>query len=150
MARALSKALPVAIVAIIVVVILVGYYFITSRPTVREFSLRTREFGFDGTKGGPSLRVKVGDDVRINLKNDGGIPHDFWIVENVEKAVEETLAKKERTFLFGARAQKLEPGQESKLSFKVDRPGSFFFVCLQLDPEIHAKRGMFGEFVVQP
>lgn len=150
MSQAASKVLPAAIVVIVLAVSLVGFFLITSRPAGKEFSLRMREYGFDGTKGGPSLRVKVGDNIRINLKNEGGLQHDFWIVENVDKAVDETLTKKERSFLFGARIQNVDPGQESRLTFKVDRPGSFFYVCLQLDPEIHAKRGMFGEFVIQP
>lgn len=150
MASAASKAVPVAIVAIIIVVGIATYFLIASRPAVKEFTLRMREYGFEGSKGGPTLRVKVGDNVRINLKNEGGIPHDFWIVENIDKAVEETKEKKERSFLFGASVQNVDAGQESRLTFKLDRSGSFFYVCLQLDPEIHARLGMFGELVVQP
>jgi uncharacterized cupredoxin-like copper-binding protein len=83
--RVAASRLAVAIVvaAVIVVVAAVSFLYLIPRgPT--EISLTAQEFGFNQPSGGPTIRIKSGEQVKIVLVNRGGMDHEFMIVKNVE------------------------------------------------------------------
>jgi FtsP/CotA-like multicopper oxidase with cupredoxin domain len=135
--------------------------------------------GFNGFQGGPQLRVQLGDIVRIRLTNAGGLPHEFVIVLDKDAAIftmrdviarlhqeglegDAFLAAFDRghdTFLGrltpipGTHIQ-VGPGQTRVVEFQASQQGTFWYVCLEgagtLPEQVHAERGMFAQFIVEP
>jgi uncharacterized cupredoxin-like copper-binding protein len=168
----------IGVVVAVVAVVGVRVFFLLPRgPAGREFNLRAAEFGFDGFQGGPDLRVKVGETVRIRVTNAGGLPHEFMVVTDKDIAVQmmhEAIAELQDQGLtgealleayegehegmmeqlmpiMGARAE-MEPGMMQTIEFRAERAGTFWYVCLEGDgtlPLAHADNGMFGRLIVE-
>lgn len=143
-----------ALVAVFVIVLVAGtgffiYLSMTPSATIKSFELTAFEFGYNGVKGGPTIKVKVGDTVRITLMNQGGIEHELMIVEKVEMPmVQGRMAHPEPVFA-QASIEDVRPGQTKAATFKVTKPGRFFYACFEEEPEPHYKLGMFGEFIAE-
>ncbi len=76
-------------VLIIAIAASLGAYLLIFLQSVKEYKLEAREFGFNGFSGGPTLTVKVGETVRINLVNRGGIKHEFMVVKDKDAFLSE-------------------------------------------------------------
>ena len=152
----MNKGIIVAIVAVIAVVGAAGAFLtLTQGPQAMTPNLEAKEFGYEGLgyrladnqfKGGPAIQVKVGQTVRIVLKNGGAEEHEFMIVESL-------MGEMQHEPIFeGAMTEDTKPGQTSTITFKAGKPGKYFYGCF-LDggtkPEKHADKGMFGDFIVE-
>ena len=139
---AISRTLILVIVAAVVVVAGVAAFFL-AQPGAKSFNVTARDFGFDGFTGpGPTIRVKVGDTVQINLENKGGLKHELVISSS--NMVQQTL--------FNANTGLIDPGQRTTITFVANQAGNFFYVCFSDDgvaPKTHAELGMWGEFIVE-
>ncbi|MEM1949333.1 MAG: cupredoxin domain-containing protein [Candidatus Caldarchaeum sp.] len=64
---------------VIIAVGMISFYILSSsRP--QEIILTAREFGYNNFSGGPVLKIKAGENVRIFLENRGGVAHEFMVV----------------------------------------------------------------------
>lgn len=151
----MNKGIIVAIVAVIAVVGVAGAFLNLQGPQAMAPNLEAKEFGFEGlgyrladnqSKGGPTIQAKVGQTIRIVLKNEGSMEHEFMVVESL-------MGEMHHEPVFeGAMSEATKPGQTSTITFKAEKSGKYFYGCF-LDegtkPEKHADKGMFGEFVVE-
>lgn len=150
-----KTSLAIAVLTIVAIVAFAAYQLIPSGPSIKEFKLFTGEYAFSMADGGenPAIRVKAGETVKVIIKNVGGRTHEFMIVENIDLAIKQVQEGKGMPMaLFGAETGKVKPKEEKTITFKADRPGTYFYVCLQKDPsdpDVHAKLGMFGKFIVE-
>jgi nitrite reductase (NO-forming) len=91
---------------------------------------------FDSTAPGPVIHVRVGQTVRVTLRNDAPMPHsvDFHaaqIAPNV--AFSDVLSGRSKTF-----------------SFVASTPGVFMYHCGTAPAFVHIANGMYGAIVVEP
>ncbi|MEM4349527.1 MAG: cupredoxin domain-containing protein [Candidatus Nitrosocaldus sp.] len=89
----------------------------------------------------PDIEVYVGDSITINVRNDGKMPHSFGIVtdpSNVNSVVFNASV--------GSSTQFILPNQEGSVTFKPDKPGEYYYICLVAG---HADLGMKGKFIVK-
>jgi nitrite reductase (NO-forming) len=137
-----------------------------SRPaasqTGREIAIIAGETREDGEKGGyaliggeitsdpgPTIRVNVGQPVKISFDNVHGvfhgenwIPHDFVVV--ADKGIEVPLSPGDA--LWGAQTKELSPDDPvDVVTFTPDRPGTYHYIC---SVPGHVGRGMWGKFIV--
>lgn len=125
-------------------------------PTSRSvsFNLLAAEYAFsDGKDTNPTLTVKVGDVVKITVRNVGGIDHEFMIVKDLNASITQVEQGKGHPMpAFGTMMTAmadLHPKEEKIMTFTADKPGTFYYVCLDEKPDVHAKLGMWGRFVVE-
>jgi uncharacterized cupredoxin-like copper-binding protein len=178
----MRTAVIAGIVVVVVVIAAVAAFFLILRgPAVREFTLDMVEYAFrQGTTNNPTLRVKVGDIVVIRLNNKGSVTHEFMLFENAdsvvnklrdvvkdltardvpedeaEKQYEEKKAELEEKGIIkvafeGADAD-AEPGESVTIRFTATRPGTFTYVCLEVEgsyPDLHYDKGMHGQLIVE-
>lgn len=138
-----------------------------SQPTgLKRFVLEALEFGFNQTNGGPTLRVKEGDTVSITLINKGGVGHELLIVTRDKLAValnpsvagegregwEETLGGHPKVIFEGSMLHDLKTGTSRTVIFIADKVGNYVYGCFLDGPDgvLHAYRGMWAEFIVEP
>ncbi|MCS6767250.1 MAG: plastocyanin/azurin family copper-binding protein [Candidatus Nitrosocaldus sp.] len=89
----------------------------------------------------PEIRVKAGSTVTIHIKNNGVMPHSFGIVSdpaNVNSVVFNAAV--------GSSTQFLLAKQEGTVTFKPDKAGEYYYICLVAG---HADLGMKGKFIVE-
>jgi uncharacterized cupredoxin-like copper-binding protein len=77
-----------------------------------------------------TITVKAGQPVRLTLVNDGAIVHDWTLSQGAAQKVQVTVQGK----------------QQGTVTFTVDKPGSYQFIC---DQPGHEAAGMVGTLVVQ-
>lgn len=150
-------------------------------PPVKTFTIDMVEYSFKrGQTTAPTLRVKVGDIVRISLNNKGAVTHEFMLFENPNMVVkmmkdvikelqaqnlpedeameeyEKKMAEMEDsgqiTVAFEGADADLQAGGSTTIEFTATRPGTFTFVCLEVDgtyPDIHYDKGMHGQLIVE-
>ena len=166
--------LPIVVVAVVVTLIGGAILLLPKGP---EFTLEMQEFGYNGFSGGPTIKAKVGDTIKLTLKNVGGAPHEFMIVENKDMALammkktisdlqdmrlenEELMERYNEMhhgmmmdmMVFQGSQVDLQPGETVTIYVEVDRPGTFWYICHHLEgtyPELHQERGMFGKLIVE-
>lgn len=96
---------------------------LTEPATVKEFNIEGKSFEFSQTE----LRVKKGDQVRINFNNTQGV-HDLTIDElNVATKI-------------------IQVGQSDTVEFVADETGVFEFYCSVGN---HRQLGMVGKLIVE-
>jgi len=101
-------------------------------------------FGIEGqepTTPGPEIKVKVGDIIKIILKNMGKIPHSFAIT--AEKKFD---AAPLFNAAIGSGSSPLEAGKTGSITFKPNRPGEYYYIC---QVPGHIELGMWGRFIVE-
>jgi nitrite reductase (NO-forming) len=94
---------------------------------------------FDGKVPGPFLRVRVGDEVNLTLKND---PSSVMIHSIDLHAVTGPGG--------GSAVTQTSPGKESVLHFTALKPGLFIYHCASPMVAEHISNGMFGMILVEP
>jgi nitrite reductase (NO-forming) len=96
--------------------------------------LKYRAATYDGTVPGPTLRVRQGDDVTINLVNDTVSAHGINV-----------YAAQISPDQFSG-----DPHAEVKYSFRADVPGVFVYHCSAIPVLRHVADGMYGMMIVEP
>lgn len=94
---------------------------------------------FNNTVPGSFIRVRVGDEVELNLKNaeNSVLPHniDLHAVTGPGGGAEATTAA---------------PGQTASVHFKALHPGLFVYHCAAPPVPMHIGNGMYGLILVEP
>ncbi len=106
----------------------------------KEESPTKLHFEVDGQIN-PDIEVYVGDSITINVRNDGKMPHAFGVVSdpaNVNSVVFNAAV--------GSSTQFILANQEGSVTFKPDKPGEYYYICLVPG---HADLGMKGKFIVK-
>jgi len=94
------------------------------------------------TSPGPTLKVKLGDTVRIVFTNvDEVTPHTLALVAEAKEGAEPIYQP-----TIGTPTKPIEIGKSGVLVFKVDRLEKFYYVC---SVPGHTTLGMHGEIVVE-
>jgi nitrite reductase (NO-forming) len=94
---------------------------------------------FDGTVGGPMLRVMEGDTVELTLVNPAGNQHphniDLHAVNGPGGGAPDTT---------------VAPGESKTFTFEARHAGAFAYHCAFAPAWYHVARGMYGGVVVEP
>ncbi len=93
---------------------------------------------FGGTVPGPVIRVKVGDLVRIHLKN----PADSGLSHSVDFHASRVAWNDEMT--------SIAPGEEKLYEWQADYAGVWMYHCGTSPALHHIANGMFGMVIVEP
>jgi len=64
-------------IVVAMVAVVAGLYLFPEQTVAKEITLQAQEFGFNDSSGGPTITVKVGDTVRITVKNIAMAGHVF-------------------------------------------------------------------------
>ena len=93
---------------------------------------------FGGTVPGPVIRVKVGDTVRIHLKNpaDSKVPHSVDFHSSLVAWNDEMTS--------------INPGEEKLYEWKADYAGVWMYHCGTAPALHHIANGMYGMVIVEP
>lgn len=94
---------------------------------------------FNHTVPGSFIRVRVGDEITLNLKNEASsvLPHNIDL-----HAVTGPGG--------GAVATSSAPGKETSFSFKAINPGLYVYHCAAPPVPMHIGNGMYGLILVEP
>lgn len=97
-----------------------------------------RVWTFGGTVPGPVIRVKVGDTVRITLKNPAGsqLPHSVDFHSSLVAWNDEMTS--------------INPGEEKVYEFKAEYAGVWMYHCGTSPALHHIANGMYGMMIVEP
>jgi nitrite reductase (NO-forming) len=93
---------------------------------------------FGGTVPGPVIRVKVGDTIRIHLKN----PATSQLAHSVDFHASQVAWNDEMT--------SINPGQEKLYEWKADYAGVWMYHCGTSPALHHIANGMYGMVIVEP
>jgi uncharacterized cupredoxin-like copper-binding protein len=148
----------IAVIAgVVILVAVVGMAYFLMQPRAVTFKIEMWDFGFNGAKGGPTLRVKAGQMCRIELINKGGVEHEFMIVtkEWIDRALKDPHDHEIHELaepVFPGADVELEVGESAVITFVADKPGRYYYACFEMEPEDtnHVWRGMYAEFIVEP
>jgi len=105
------------------------------------------KFGFASdpqnlTSLGKPIKVRVGDVVKITLKNEGRVPHSFAVLSGAQSGSPEVFQAS-----IGSAVKPMFPNEEASVVFKVDKAGRFAYACTVPG---HIQLGMHGDFIVEP
>jgi nitrite reductase (NO-forming) len=93
---------------------------------------------FNGTVPGPVIRVKVGDTIRIHLKN----PATNQLAHSVDFHASQVAWNDEMT--------SINPGEEKLYEWKADYAGVWMYHCGTSPALHHIANGMYGMVIVEP
>ena len=93
---------------------------------------------FGGTVPGPVIRVKVGDTIRIHLKN----PATSQLAHSVDFHASQVAWNDEMT--------SINPGEEKVYEWKADYAGVWVYHCGTSPALHHIANGMYGMVIVEP
>jgi len=93
---------------------------------------------FNGTVPGPVIRVKVGDTIRIHLKN----PASNQLAHSVDFHASQVAWNDEMT--------SINPGEEKLYEWKADYAGVWMYHCGTSPALHHIANGMYGMVIVEP
>ncbi|MEM4345389.1 MAG: hypothetical protein QXX19_06450 [Candidatus Caldarchaeum sp.] len=159
--RRILIILPLAALA----VVLLAFFFTTllQRPEARTIIVASEDFRYRVDGGEPTIRLRAGEEVRVLFENRGRHDHEFLLVrdkDHVLKLVEERLEagasdaeldrlKAEMAYT-GIRFE-AEPGGTSLFRLRITEPGTYYFICLETEPddEPHAELGEVGVVIVE-
>lgn len=98
-----------------------------------------RYWTFNGTVPGPMVRVRVGDQVVVNITN----AKDNWYAHNVDFHAATGPGG-------GAEYSTVQPGETASFRFKALKPGLFMYHCAVPPVAMHIANGMYGMILVEP
>jgi len=129
------------LVLIALLTVTVSYFYIQSESKsdysgkpVKSFVLLARDFGYNGTSGGPTLNVNYGDVVNITLIGKTSNTHNLLIDEF--------------SFMVGGEFGVATDEVASNL-FLADKVGSFTYYCRTSRLGGHESLGEFGVIIVE-
>lgn len=114
---------------------------LTAKEVVAEMApgVHVNYWTFDGQVPGPMLRVRVGDTVRLTLKNDATNLHHH----NIDLHAVTGPGG-------GGAVTMVAPGEEKVVTFKALNPGLFVYHCAEPNMANHMAHGMYGLILVEP
>lgn len=114
---------------------------LTAKEVVAEMApgVHVNYWTFDGQIPGPMLRVRVGDTVRLTLKNDAANLHNH----NIDLHAVTGPGG-------GGAVTMVAPGEEKVATFKALNPGLFVYHCAEPNMANHMAHGMYGLILVEP
>ncbi|HKZ89508.1 MAG TPA: multicopper oxidase domain-containing protein [Thermoplasmata archaeon] len=157
------RAAAALIVSTLLVAVSVAYLGQTWLPsvraqTVREFSLTIepasieiapgltwQAWTYNGTVPGPTLRMRVGDLVRIHLTNNHNLTHSLHL-HGLRYNISSDGSQAFPDSMPG-------PGETYTYEFEATRPGLFYYHCHSSDAfpiHTHILQGLYGAIVVYP
>ncbi|HEX7593616.1 MAG TPA: multicopper oxidase domain-containing protein [Anaerolineae bacterium] len=91
---------------------------------------------FNGIVPGPTLRVRVGDQIKFNLINKGTMEHsiDFHAAQTA----------------WNVNYQAVKPGTQFSFTWTANYPGVFMYHCGTPPVIAHIANGMYGAIIVEP
>jgi len=97
-------------------------------------------FEINGQKN-PDIEVNLGDEITVNIKNEGVMPHAFGVVTNPDDTNSVIFNS-----AIGSASSPLLSGKDGTVTFTADKEGTYYYICLVPG---HALQGMKGTFVVE-
>lgn len=90
----------------------------TAGPRVVELTLYLNDYGYNASRGGPTIRAFVGDTIRLRLVGNGSGPvvHDFVLDDKSPSP-------------YSVKSERLRRGQVQVIEFTASFPGSFKYYC---------------------
>ena len=159
-----TRKVGVLVIALVLVsAAFVGYALLTplgpaKAQTVRQFSLTAKAaqieiapgvvwdaWTFNGTVPGPTLRIRVGDTVQIQLKNELNLVHSVHL-HGLRYTIENDGSQAYPASMPG-------PGETYTYTYEATRPGLFYYHCHSSDGfpiNYHIQQGLYGAIVVYP
>jgi nitrite reductase (NO-forming) len=93
---------------------------------------------FNGTVPGPAIRVKVGDTIRVHLKN----PATNQLSHSVDFHASQVAWNDEMT--------SIKPGEEKLYEWRADYAGVWMYHCGTAPALHHIANGMYGMVIIEP
>ncbi|MCS7129639.1 MAG: hypothetical protein NZ919_03275 [Candidatus Caldarchaeum sp.] len=151
-------------IAILLAAVLAGFFIVfLQRPEARTIVVTAEDFRFSVDGGEPTIRLRAGEEVRILFENKGKHDHEFLLVRDKDEALEKVEEKleagasdaeldrlKAEMAYLGIRFE-AEPGGTAIFRLRITEPGTYYFVCLETEPddEPHAELGQVGVIIVE-
>ncbi len=141
----------------------------TNQHIDKRFVLVQHDFGWNGTFGGPPIRVSQGDVVQITIINAGMMAHNFGIaafppqsLALLQKSMNVPLSDRVRYLPYNVMAAKpcpgcqsvfkggqidqfMQPDTQQVVTFTASQAGQFKYFC---QVRGHLWLGMIGDFIV--
>lgn len=114
----------------------------TASAAPRTVTLTLNEFQFQPAE----ITVNVGQTVKLVLKNNGTVLHDFVSTDAMVEVMEEHGAMHDMSGMQTTMHAAIEAGQQSTLEFKATQPGTYTFYCTIAG---HKEAGMTGKLIVK-
>ena len=89
----------------------------------------------------PTIRVEVGDDVRVLLHNTHYLPHTIHFHGTIHPNAMDGVPEITQAPVM--------PGQTFTYEFVAREPGTFWYHC-HVQPDVHVLMGLAGMFIVEP
>jgi uncharacterized cupredoxin-like copper-binding protein len=110
--------------------------------TPKTVTLTLNEFQFQPAE----ITANVGQPIKLVLKNNGTVLHDFVSTDAMVKVMEEHGAEHDMAGMETAMHAAIEAGQQSTLEFKAIQAGTYTFYCTVAG---HKEAGMVGKLIVK-
>ena len=114
----------------------------TTSTEPKTVTLTLNEFQFQPAE----ITTKVGQPIKLVLKNNGTVLHDFVSTDAMVEVMEEHGAVHDMAGMQTNMHAAIEAGQESTLEFKATQAGTYTFYCTVAG---HKEAGMMGKLIVK-
>ena len=135
-----SRRLALALVLVVTLTACGGAVSSSTEP--ETITLALNEFQFQPA----DITVNVGQPVKLVLKNNGTVLHDFVSTDAMVEVMEEHGAMHDMGGMPTAMHAAVEAGQQSTLEFKATQAGTYTFYCTIAG---HKEAGMTGKLTVK-
>lgn len=114
---------------------------LTAREVIAEVApgIFNNYWTYNGKVPGPMMRVRVGDNVIVNLTNDKTSLHEH----NIDLHAVNGPGG-------GAPATKVKPGETKSFQWKALNPGLYIYHCATSNVSVHNSHGQLGLILVEP
>ncbi|MCS6783586.1 MAG: hypothetical protein N3H84_05170 [Candidatus Caldarchaeum sp.] len=113
----------------------------TRTQAIVSLTLYMNDYGYNASRGGPTIKAFVGDLIRIRLIGNGSGPivHDFVLDEKSPSP-------------YNVRSERLSRGREQTIEFIANHAGVFKYYCSVAPPAglSHRDRGQEGTIEILP
>jgi uncharacterized cupredoxin-like copper-binding protein len=140
MFRLTSRLLTVALILMFMLAACSGAP--SSSTTPKTVTLTLNEFQFQPAE----ITANVDQPIKLVLKNNGTVLHDFVSTDAMVEVMEEHGAEHDMAGMQTNMHAAIEAGQQSTLEFKATQPGTYTFYCTIAG---HREAGMEGKLIVK-
>lgn len=140
MFRLTLRRLALALVSVFILAACGGGATNSTEP--KTVTLTMNEFQFQPA----DITVNVGQPIKLVLKNNGTVLHDFVSMDAMVEVMAEQGAMHDMGGMQTAMHAAVEAGQQSTLEFKATQPGTYTFYCTEAG---HKEAGMVGKLIVR-